>query len=88
MGGATYGAVGKDHGDARDYASITGIGARERRVVGGTSTLDVCHSAERGHGKCRAGGAERVAGWADGEAGSKQRQLIRYQTPLPLRAAW
>ncbi len=40
---------GKDHWDVREYASVTGIGAREYRVVRGTSTLDVYRSAERNH---------------------------------------
>jgi len=33
----------------REYASVTGIGAREYRVVRGTSTLDVYRSTERNH---------------------------------------
>lgn len=40
---------GKDHWDVREYASVTGIGAREYRVVRGTSTLDVYRSTERNH---------------------------------------
>ncbi|HYR97876.1 MAG TPA: hypothetical protein VEO58_02610 [Gemmatimonadales bacterium] len=40
---------GKDHWDVREYASVSGIGAREYRVVRGTSTLDVYRSAERNH---------------------------------------
>jgi hypothetical protein len=39
---------GKDHWDVREYASATGVGAREYRVVRGTSTQDVYRSAERG----------------------------------------
>ncbi len=40
---------GKDHWDVREYARGTGIGAREYRVVRGTSTLDVYRSTERNH---------------------------------------
>ena len=40
---------GKDHWDVREYARVTGIGAREYRVVRGTSTLDVYRSTEREH---------------------------------------
>ena len=40
---------GKDHWDVREYASVAGIGAREYRVVRGTSTQDVYRSAERDH---------------------------------------
>ena len=40
---------GKDHWDVRAYASVTGIGAREYRVVRGTSTVDVYRSTEREH---------------------------------------
>ena len=40
---------GKDHWDVREYASVTGIGAREYRVVRGTSTQDVYRSTEREH---------------------------------------
>src|SRR2546427_12698844 len=40
---------GKDHWDVREYASVTGIGAREYRVVRGTSTLDVYRTTERDH---------------------------------------
>jgi len=40
---------GKDHWDVREYASVTGIGAREYRVVRGTSTQDVYRSSERDH---------------------------------------
>jgi len=40
---------GKDHWDVREYASGTGIGAREYRVVRGTSTVDVYRSTEREH---------------------------------------
>ena len=40
---------GKDHWDVREYASVTGIGAREYRVVRGTSTLDVYRTRERDH---------------------------------------
>src|SRR3989441_8211926 len=38
---------GKDHWDVREYARGTGIGAREYRVVRGTSTVDVYRSTER-----------------------------------------
>src|SRR6266567_7284307 len=40
---------GKDHWDVREYASGTGIGAREYRVVRGTSTVHVYRSTEREH---------------------------------------
>ena len=40
---------GKDHWDVREYASVTGIGAREYRVVRGSGTLDVYRSNERDH---------------------------------------
>src|SRR5438128_10682688 len=40
---------GKDHWDVREYASVAGIGAREYRVVRGTSTQDVYRSSERDH---------------------------------------
>jgi hypothetical protein len=39
---------GKDHWDVREYARATGVGAREYRVVRGTSTQDVYRSTERG----------------------------------------
>src|SRR5438132_10564556 len=42
---------GKDHWDVREYASGTGIGAREYRVVRGTSTVDVYRSTEREHAR-------------------------------------
>jgi hypothetical protein len=41
--------VPRDHWDVREYASGTGIGAREYRVVRGTSTLDVYRTTEREH---------------------------------------
>ncbi len=40
---------GKDHWDVREYASVAGVGAREYRVVRGTSTVDVYRSREREH---------------------------------------
>ncbi len=40
---------GKEHWDVREYASGTGVGAREYRVVRGTSTMDVYRTTERGH---------------------------------------
>src|SRR2546427_11094493 len=40
---------GKDHWDVREYARGTGIGAREYRVVRGTSTVDVYRSTDRAH---------------------------------------
>src|SRR2546422_423319 len=40
---------GKDHWDVREYASVAGIGAREYRVVRGTSTQDVYRSSKRDH---------------------------------------
>jgi hypothetical protein len=40
---------GKEHWDVREYARATGIGAREYRVVRGTSTLDVYRTTERDH---------------------------------------
>ena len=40
---------GKDLWDVREYASGTPFGAREYRVVRGTSTQDVYRSTERGH---------------------------------------
>ena len=38
---------GKDHWDVREYAQRTGLGAREYRVVRGSSVQDVYRSAER-----------------------------------------
>ena len=38
---------GKEHWDVREYAGSTGVGAREYRVVRGSSTADVYRSAER-----------------------------------------
>lgn len=38
---------GKDHWDVREYAGPAGVGAREYRVVRGSSTQDVYRSAER-----------------------------------------
>lgn len=38
---------GKEHWDVREYARPTGVGAREYRVVRGSSTQDVYRSAER-----------------------------------------
>ena len=40
---------GKDLWDVREYASVMAIGAREYRVVRGSSTQDVYRSTERGH---------------------------------------
>ena len=40
---------GKDHWDVREYASVAGIGAREYRVVRGSSTQHVYRSTERDH---------------------------------------
>ena len=40
---------GKDQWDVREYASVIAIGAREYRVVRGSSTQDVYRSTERGH---------------------------------------
>ncbi len=40
---------GKDLWDVREYASVIAIGAREYRVVRGSSTQDVYRSTERGH---------------------------------------
>jgi hypothetical protein len=40
---------GKDHWDVREYASVTALGAREYRVVRGSSTQDVYRSTERDH---------------------------------------
>ena len=40
---------GKDLWDVREYASGTPFGAREYRVVRGSSTQDVYRSTERGH---------------------------------------
>ena len=40
---------GKDQWDVREYASVGAIGAREYRVVRGSSTQDVYRSTERGH---------------------------------------
>ncbi len=40
---------GKDQWDVREYASVTAVGAREYRVVRGSSTQDVYRSTERGH---------------------------------------
>ncbi len=38
---------GKGHWDVREYAGRTGVGAREYRVVRGSSTSDVYRSTER-----------------------------------------
>jgi hypothetical protein len=38
---------GKEHWDVREYARRTGVGAREYRVVRGSSIEDVYRSAER-----------------------------------------
>jgi hypothetical protein len=38
---------GKEHWDVREYARGTGVGAREYRVVRGSSIEDVYRSAER-----------------------------------------
>lgn len=38
---------GKGHWDVREYAGRSGVGAREYRVVRGTSTNDVYRSTER-----------------------------------------
>jgi hypothetical protein len=38
---------GKEHWDVREYVRRTGVGAREYRVVRGSSTQDVYRSAER-----------------------------------------
>ncbi len=40
---------GKDLWDVREYASGTPFGAREYRVVRGSSTQDVYRSTQRGH---------------------------------------
>src|SRR5256885_3131722 len=40
---------GKDLWDVREYASVTALGAREYRVVRGSSTQDVFRSTERDH---------------------------------------
>ncbi|PYP00003.1 MAG: hypothetical protein DMD60_00285 [Gemmatimonadetes bacterium] len=40
---------GKDIWDVREYASPTAVGAREYRVVRGSSTQDVYRSHERDH---------------------------------------
>ncbi len=40
---------GKEHWDVREYSSVTALGAREYRVVRGSSTQDVYRSTERGH---------------------------------------
>jgi hypothetical protein len=40
---------GKDLWDVREYASVTALGAREYRVVRGSSTQDVYRSTERDH---------------------------------------
>src|SRR5439155_13536978 len=40
---------GKALWDVREYASVIAIGAREYRVVRGSSTQDVYRSTERGH---------------------------------------
>lgn len=40
---------GKGLWDVREYASVTAVGAREYRVVRGTSTQDVFRSTERSH---------------------------------------
>ena len=40
---------GKDLWDVREYASHTAVGAREYRVVRGSSTQDVYRSTERDH---------------------------------------
>jgi hypothetical protein len=39
--------AGKEHWDVRQYARRTGVGAREYRVVRGSSVQDVYRSAER-----------------------------------------
>lgn len=38
---------GDDHWDVREYAQSAGVGAREYRVVRGSSVYDVYRSAER-----------------------------------------
>lgn len=38
---------GKEHWDVREYVRRTGVGAREYRVVRGSSVQDVYRSAER-----------------------------------------
>jgi len=40
---------GKDRWDVRDYVGTTGVGAREYRVLRGSSTQDVYRSSERAH---------------------------------------
>jgi predicted nucleotidyltransferase component of viral defense system len=40
---------GKDLWDVREYASVSAVGAREYRVVRGSSTQDVYRSSERNH---------------------------------------
>src|SRR2546423_11671496 len=40
---------GKALWDVREYASVTALGAREYRVVRGSSTQDVFRSTERDH---------------------------------------
>ena len=40
---------GKDLWDVREYASVGALGAREYRVVRGSSTQDVYRSSERDH---------------------------------------
>ena len=40
---------GKDLWDVREYASVSALGAREYRVVRGSSTQDVYRSTERDH---------------------------------------
>ena len=40
---------GKDLWDVREYASVSALGAREYRVVRGSSTQDVYRSSERDH---------------------------------------
>ena len=40
---------GKDLWDVREYASVIALGAREYRVVRGSSTQDVYRSTERDH---------------------------------------
>ncbi len=38
---------GKEHWDVREYVRLTGVGAREYRVVRGSSVQDAYRSAER-----------------------------------------
>lgn len=40
---------GKEHWDVREYSSAAALGAREYRVVRGSSTQDVYRTTERGH---------------------------------------